>query len=1263
MATIDKIISFNSDRHLSSFDDALGLLSTEKPSLLLMQDVPYKEDRSEHQDRLGDHSAEYEIFCQDEAELNQSTHHSRDNVIIAKKSLNAEPIVDSSAHAWMSKSETSVFGVIVNDSLAKKMVVFSIYIRPKESFEQVRRAFNWMIEQTKKVTSTRNLIILGDFNSYDLAWAREFSNYLLPHNTMKGRKAMFNGQSEMFETHTIKHSRGRIVTSFCASNRLKILNDVEKGPTFMRQHGKNYTTSYIDLAIAGSKAAYKLPVFSVIDLHGDSYHNAIMISQGLPVKSRTILTNRVRNFGALGKNGDKFKTILTECGPILANWRTKSCDDQIDAMNKAADILTSNLGQLKDEMLVEERVVKPSAKFRFARRINRNSMRLIAMVRKKRSIKKTLRSVDKNCQSYKKTKKRLVNQSKGVRKRYEKIKRLVSSSSSSSNGRRENYDDSKFSSPDELDLFLSEHYPIELEDTDSQRQRSLLSYNSAEPIILSDEEISQSFNLVFPPNKHFPPARVDHLIFRSAYAQVDSVINEICRISLRCATVPTACRLVEGLLLTDDEEGDDSNFRLIHKAQPLLCLLEKIVARRFNRLLVVEDLFNPNIYSQPRYRQDDMYVGINHIYREYILLKERHRNIKLTIYKLSIESVYESVSHEFLISTLDEDLLDNPLRHWIANYLSSRHIKVSTSNSLQSSEFYVTSGIFQGSLLSNSLLNYILHALRAGMHLDETGNHNAFIYMDNIYLTYFGRNREYEGRFFVAFQAYLRRMGLRLLDERCSSLRTGSDGHHAISLVRINGNIIEESDYIDILGLKFFKAGLKLQEDSIREFINGDFAHKIRELHQLKDLPLDHKAARIANFIKTSISNSIFCRMRSALGTTRGAMSSCEDIIIRSIKLALCITPHTSKELIKLILGLPGLKFSFIEWVIKRISLGSNRKVVESYVTLLRQYDSQLCEKFDLEQNAPRLFVNHSVDTIHPDPAHVVRVSGYSIYVVNFWTVIEHGGKHFSLVHVIDKQIVTVKQIKHSLYDTAKYNYLATLFHLFGSDVSKPRNFMFNPGNEEIKSIMNIECADWKAVKLREMIWVNNWSFIKCKQRCISEIEGRLDADRGLRIDKLILGKPNADDQVARNMLFAKLAELKKKHLDENHTPITKAICEDVSIWSKKVNFLSLGSNDLICLSGLHLRENEMKKNDLGANELPPGCNQADGCDLNNNCNTLLHRLFTCPRYDAQRMRLKVKLGLEPTVQLEGNLVGVVSDARKRRILLDYMKKLNKNIN
>lgn len=202
-----------------------------------------------------------------------------DHLIIAKSDLEVTPIFDESAKDWMKKSLVSVFGILVQinyESKTEMIPVFSLYARPKSGYKEMSDVLKWIRAQTIENGSTIDrLVILGDMNAYHISWSKPNIRFSYADDN----KPLFHGGRHVARNRMMKINRGKCIVRNCHKYRLKILNMVTEGPTFIRRQGTKLQESYLDVAIAGRKSAHMMSEFRLIDLGGESFHKAISISR------------------------------------------------------------------------------------------------------------------------------------------------------------------------------------------------------------------------------------------------------------------------------------------------------------------------------------------------------------------------------------------------------------------------------------------------------------------------------------------------------------------------------------------------------------------------------------------------------------------------------------------------------------------------------------------------------------------------------------------------------------------------------------------------------------------------------------------------------------------------------------------------------------------------------------------------------------------------------------------------------------------------
>lgn len=272
---MNRILSINVDHGWESVKKVIALLNKLDPTVVLLQDVPFKTGRKPFANLLKRKCGNlYAIYYPEEDTINVSSTFRVDNIILLRHNLKFKSRIDGYGNLDL----VSLFGIQFAQQVEgqeKTFSIFSIYIRPEAEHSEVQRALDWL--SSNNPSAMEDTFLLGDLNAYNTAWAepRLFVSDKYPKHVL--------------EVTVRAANRGRVISDWSRRNQLQILNDIQEGPTCYTRIQSRIHKSYIDVAMAGERAAELLLQFSLYDIESTTLHRAIILDKAEKIRPDKIL--------------------------------------------------------------------------------------------------------------------------------------------------------------------------------------------------------------------------------------------------------------------------------------------------------------------------------------------------------------------------------------------------------------------------------------------------------------------------------------------------------------------------------------------------------------------------------------------------------------------------------------------------------------------------------------------------------------------------------------------------------------------------------------------------------------------------------------------------------------------------------------------------------------------------------------------------------------------------------------------------------------
>lgn len=644
--------------------------------------------------------------------------------------------------------------------------------------------------------------------------------------------------------------------------------------------------AYIDLAFIGSKAQWNK--MALRDLIPGKGHKCLIISS---TKNRYTRQqhrpNRklIKTINADQINEELFMETNIKAGQLVRNWLCLPTERVIDRLDRLTGMLYKDVIRAQ-ELVTTTRMQKNRPRYRIGA-ANARTRRHVGQIRrledgiarKKKSVKlvnkrkqtaSTLPTKDEIKSSIRRSmhrrnqiQRKLINElnkteltKKGhTQKNLDLWQREKDAERVINNGATDSHSEETIhiKNQSEIDKLASTKFP-HIERTSTDYVRKAIEDNKPISLRIDRKEVDIAIRMLRK-KKYTSPEGIKMEVFFNSIKYLNEIIYTIAEMSFLTAYIPRACRVTQGTLIPKKATGQ---FRVVHVSSPIAALLEHIALKRLEYRLEINRLNSVYQFgfSALRSRHDLMARIIELTLKHKHAIKQRALTVLIS---LDIEGAFDNVNQDALIRKMDKELRWDPLKYWLAQFVTSRTIKIRWKK-LRSQTREVCTGVPQGSALGPILWNYMINNIEQGS--TKPGKAELLKYADDILIVY-NTDSESQGdtgaqRCLDSFLTKLDNLKLKVRPEKCSTMTIKSSrAHNTVTkstTIHIQGERLTEVTHMNILGMTI-NSKLKLDKEAGK--IQDSLNKTVQFLHNLKQLDTINKAedwrTLIESFIKSRL--------------------------------------------------------------------------------------------------------------------------------------------------------------------------------------------------------------------------------------------------------------------------------------------------------------------------------------------------------------------------------------------------------------------------
>ena len=1209
------ISSINIDKKHSNLEATISKVARGKISTCMIQDPPSKVKQTI---TPGNNETVYRQISSDHA--------------IAFNKSKANIIEESIITQNFNKASYATL-LIQFANLNSQINLISIYIRPLATTTDVIR----MLDRINSITRTRGYsrsILMGDTNSISPEWtpiepAIEGAECHLTNNTSK-------------RYNNIQLTRGRLLTNFCSIHKLQVLNNTALGHTYYNKHNKK--TAYIDIMAAGNKItrSWKRICLEKIQSQGNltEGHRMITLSQAKwprdnTEKSTTILKLNDTNHTPNQTHNELEPRTQTKPKPnpnMNQNQPTPNSQQSHTFEKRQTNAtLIDRMNQLAENLYKSLIDIQASQKRTMSNRKTKPSRNIISRETRMRKLAFKIRNgTSKNASTDRKIIKDYIRQR--CNKRY---------------NNKPNQND-----PDN---------DIDLWETVKQCEVIIGDDNTTEPTVEMDNHIIESItNEKFPfidrdrvrqlinkrdsmtsennlPNSSKTPTikEIDNAIyqlrnkkhtgheglkFTTFLQNIDNnktIINEICTLSLCTSTIPNNCKTSLGKIIPKKKPGQ---FRIVHLATPLLCLIEQIILNQLQYQLEQTCSTDPRQYGfMPLKDRHDLITRIigSHIINKTAIGVRKNT----TIISLDIKGAFDNVSHLQLIEKLYQKLgKSRTITSWIANFLLCKNITLEY-NKIRSQAKDICQGVPQGSCLGPLLWNFAIEDMIKNMNQNHNNNKQTEIlsYADDLIIIHLNTKQEGIQEHLNTLISKLDEISLQVEPSKCSYMTTNptdSIHYNKPKPITINNHQICQVKELTILGVSI-KNNLTLNRQSIAQ--NDKLKSNITRLERLNSLGIIRSNEEWQILLDSYVRSLTTANNFPLLAVDPVSRKWIHEKLCKIYRYIFSWPQNISPRIIKLITHEWDIDIAIKKLIYKKLSHeeGLHYNLLLQMINSNSRIDRLTKKKVEIWIRESPPIKPHRVNRRFANPAYILETTEFNPRVhTNMWYLLNRQGGTIAL-NINQNIEITNEPIKykHEMLPNEFFNNLATLRQLIsttGGEIGT-KNIMMEQNNALLLAMKNFNNHDERIIDLREKMLEEGWKIIELtNEQATRTIQNKLHFLFKTSLKSLTtktINEPNISDYVFKNNFKKGLHQVTEANKEKLITTFCKSIVNNPDAWSK-LNPTWISGIRTLLLTGLTNRKNGQLTH---FSKLEKSCD----CKIITTNNIILHNCIECETHKA----------------------------------------------
>lgn len=1126
-------------------------------------------------------------------------------IIINTKYVTANLI---NPHEYTSENTSFQATKVKIDTINSPISIHNIYIRPKTTTHELNTTLTNLQESIYNMGASR-LILMGDFNSISPEWCP-------PKKILTDPRTSMENQSYI----NLQINRGRMIKNFINKLKLTCLNDTSTGYTAYNKFYK--TEAHIDLAIIGCKCLRTWKQIKTISIstsgNATNGHKILLIKQHRS-SHKHIKTDKQTTNPNKPVNKDQQINILNK---TLANikidehWISKDRNEQIKLLNDISECVYDYLLHIQ---AVNTRPRRKNINHKKPR--SQLKLKHLALTLKRKNSK------SKKAQKLKKQLTHWINMEAQraalsnpnkiqVWHKLDTLSELTAEKEIETSLNKNN-----------IDEIMTEKFPYVNRDEAIKiiaNDQSNICDNMYKIPMLNEIEnaIQQIKN-----KRHTGHEGVKFSTFNKQIEHIRPLLIQICKISRYTSTIPNICKTTLGKIVPKKKKGQ---YRIVHLATPLLCLIEQLVLHQLEYQIEKHNKINQRQYGfTPLRDRHDLITRII----ERVMLNKQHTNNKghSTIVSLDIKGAFDNVDHNIIIKKLYETFShQSSITKWISQFLLDKEIILEYKKTRSKSN-KICKGVPQGSCLGPTLWNFFIEQIITTTNSINPEKFELLAYADDLIII-INNEKDNEGQEIInILSEQLNNIKLEIDPSKCSTMYTKLKSYRVNKPLHINNQQIEQVKNMSILGINI-KYNLKLKTDTILS--NKNLLINIRKLERANALGIINSKEDwnllISSYIRSILVNNNF----PLLAIDKTARKRISNLSIRIYKHIFDWPHNISQKLIKLILKEPSIEIQVEKLIYKKIhgEETNGYQLTLNHLKLNISNPSNQHNTYTNQYNTNQHNTNqHNTIRRSPNPELQIQLEKTTEdkLISNTWLLIER--KDGSLLCRMNEQGESSMNIVviHDQYKIGYFNNMAALTYLLSSteqlekdniQIGYSKSITTLSSNALIQALSNFKNHDERIITLRENICDNHWSMATIESDRYHQIKYKIyQQEANITKTTIHLNTPEVSDYIFNLDKLNKINNEENLEMASNMTSFCRNIYCGYETWSH-LNPSWLSGKRMLALTGLINKQN-------GALSHYGNIQTSDcSCDTNERSNNwVFHKAIECQQINLDTLDSRAK--------------------------------------
>lgn len=1233
------IMSINIDSRKSNLLSVIQYIINNNIDVIAIQDMPKMKTRQMNRVLIPLTKRDYVTFPKIAAAAGKATENEAKtkihNLIITKNNNNIQttPIqCHISNPEQQATSATVALNMKTNNNGTKRFILTSLYIRPRTGDKELKMLIDNINDISSQHGKSRQ-IIAGDTNTPTIFWApnKSITKYLSINPT----HGLHNDQYNTKHYYNIQYKRSRKLTHFIQINQLQALNNVEMGPTYDSKDTNN-NKSYIDVILAGNKAARYWQKADLTEINETSKHKALVIKMKCQTQNTTTDNNNTINMTSIPEltqcykwNKINTRTLTNLNDEIiikLDKWQDKPRRQQTKLLEHISARMQNTLRSVQDDTISIR--IRQKAKYKLDN--NNNIQTLIKMREKFQKMRAKLKShkilhQNKNNNNYNRSK---INQSylNEVWRELRTLKQINDKTTTTNQG----------DGTIDVDNIINEKFPAHNRDKATELHKTMLNNTNLQPIKVTPDEIEQAIREVIESRKYMGADGIKFEMLKHALPYIKDTVKTIIEMSLYTHYIPRSLLQTRGSIIPKKTKG---KYRIVHITCALTALLERVVLHKLELRLQNNGLLDNHQFGfVPKRGGMDLIARILELAFKHKMTQQTRA--KTLIVSLDIEGAFDNVDQNILIDKMNQTFGNDSLKVWITDFLLNRTIKVAY-NDKTSTLAKVCRGVPQGSALGPILWNFAISNIENELERLKTPNTHTLMYADDIIIIHNGRENEKDLQYRLDFiNNQLSKNNLRVSAAKSSIMNIAWTSSNHLKQSRkefmIQNETIPTTNTINLMGIPINnKLRLNTKDNDLADKIIEN-AKIVKLAHQTR-LIKNHKLWKVV--LESYIQSMIIDKHVPILAIDDKGRQWADKTYIKVIRHIFNWPSNISTKATRLILNTNTTDNVIEKYLNNKLEeeMRQSYTITEKIFNHGSEYYNDQIANEPIQpvpeispRQRPKFYIAEA--TIANNRKRYTIKEAFNTTTAKYFVILETS-KGTAIAEMKKDTTQHVTLIKHAMTYTTFFDSLAALRYLIMTKGTNKAHQKQNPvklvllseKSSLYQAITNPLNRNWRITKLKNAILANkikihaltHQDYTTIKQLIISQIGNDDDDDNSTTtnrsqnmIESKTINWPNINEYVNKHQRKQRYESERSANRLRLHTGITKVISRNELAWQTISPHL-INAKHMLAISGMTKNKaEELVKGKIEKDDRTECCNKADSeCEFKF---TTAHKILEC---------------------------------------------------